>query len=61
VRFSTLVNGCTSGLFRNSQGFHRGDPLYLLLLVLVIEAFSHMINMAAKGVFVRVSCRKSGK
>jgi hypothetical protein len=44
VRFSILVNGSPKGFFNSSRGIRQGDPLSLLLFVLVMEALSRMVN-----------------
>jgi hypothetical protein len=44
VRFSVLINGMPIGFFSSSRGVRQGDPLSPLLFVLVIGAFSKMMN-----------------
>jgi hypothetical protein len=44
VRFSILINGSLSDFFGSSRGVKQGDPLSPFLFVLVMEAFSRMID-----------------
>jgi hypothetical protein len=44
VRFSILMNGTPSGFFSSSRGLRQGDPLLLLLFVVVMEALSRMMT-----------------
>ena len=46
VRFSILISGFPYGFFENSRGLKQGDPLSLLLFVLVMEALGRMLNKA---------------
>jgi hypothetical protein len=43
-KFSILVNGAPTGFFQRSRGIRQGDPLSPLLFVVVMEAFSRMLN-----------------
>ena len=43
VCFSVLINGMPASFFNRSRGLTQGDPLSLLF-VLVMEAFSRMMN-----------------
>ena len=44
VRFSILINGTPCGFFANFRGLRQGDPLSLLLFVLVMEALGRMLD-----------------
>lgn len=44
VSFSVLVNGSPARFFGNSRGLHQGDPLSLLLFIMVTEVLSKMIE-----------------
>lgn len=43
MRASVLVNG-TPGFFSSSHGFRQGDPLSLLLFVIVMETLSKLFT-----------------
>ena len=45
VCFSVLINGTPADFFSSSQGVRQGDPLSPLLFVMVMEAFSRMMNV----------------
>ena len=47
VKFSILINGCPSDFFGSSRGIRQGDPLSPLLFDVVMEALSHMLDVAA--------------
>ena len=47
VKFSILINGSPSDFFGSSRGPRQGDPLSPLLFDVVMEALSHMLDVAA--------------
>jgi len=49
VRFSVLVNGTPTGLFNSSPSLRQGDPLSLLLFVLMMEDLDGVISAAVSG------------
>ena len=46
VKFSILINGSPSDFFGSSRGLRQGDPLYLFLFAIVMEALSRMLVTA---------------
>jgi len=52
VRFSVLVNGTPSGFFSSSRGIRQGDPLSLLLFIIVMEAFSKLFSISVQRGFL---------
>jgi hypothetical protein len=52
VRFSILINASLHVFFSSSWGLHQGDPLSLLLFVLVVDTFSRMLSRAMEGCFL---------
>jgi hypothetical protein len=44
TRFSVLINGVPSDFFGSSRGVRQGDPLSPFPFVLVMEAFSRMLE-----------------
>ena len=62
MHFSILVNGSTHGLFGSSRRIHQGDPLSLLLFVIVMEALSKMMEKAVgESLLVGFSVGKVGR
>ena len=48
VRFSMLINETLADFFSSSRVVRQGDPLSPLLFVVVMEAFSRMMNVAVE-------------
>ena len=44
VQFSFLVNGSPAGFFCSSRDLRQGDPLSLLLFLLIMEILSKMLK-----------------
>ena len=53
VRFSILINGTPAGFFNSSRGIYQGDPLSLLLFLLVMEVLSRLLKKTEEGGFIR--------
>ena len=48
VKFSILINGTLCGFFESSRGIRQGDPLSLLLFVIVTNVFSKVLDKAVR-------------
>lgn len=48
VKFLVLINGVPCVFFGNYRGLRQGDPLSLLLFVIVMEAVSKMMDKAVR-------------
>ena len=44
VHFSILVNGSSEGFFGSSHGLRQGDPLSLLLFLVIMEVLSRFLK-----------------
>jgi hypothetical protein len=59
VRFSVLVNDTSTGFFSGSHGLRKGDPLFPLLFVLVMDAqveYYLLLLVGAVGWFLSWQC-----
>ena len=52
ARFSVLINGFPVGFFGSSCGLLQGDPLSLLLFLLVMEVLSRLLKRTKDGGFL---------
>ena len=48
VKYSILINGTPCGFFESSRGIRQGDPFSLLLFVIVMNAFSKMLDKVVR-------------
>ena len=48
IKYSILINGTPCGFFESSRGIRQGDPLPLLLFVIVMNAFSKMLDKVVR-------------
>ena len=44
VQFSILVNGSSAEFFGSSRGLRQGNPLFLMLFLVMMEVFSRMMQ-----------------
>ena len=61
IKYSILINGTPCGFFESSRGIRQGDPLSLLLFVIVMNAFSKMLDKAVRDGLMRSEERRVGK
>ena len=61
VKLSILINGISCGFFESFRGIIQGDPLSPLLFVIVMDAFSKMLDKVVRdGLMSRVSVGPMG-
>ena len=53
VRFSVLVNGSPKAFFGSSRGLRQGDPLFLLLFLLIMEVLSRILKKTKENNLIR--------
>ena len=44
VQFSILVNGSSAEFFGSSRGLRQGNPLFLMLFLVMMEVFNRMMQ-----------------
>ena len=44
IQFSILVNGSSAEFFGSSRGLRQGNPLFLMLFLVMMEVFSRMMQ-----------------
>jgi hypothetical protein len=49
VRFFVLINGTLAGFFHSSRGIQQGDPLSLLLFLVVMKVLSRLLKKTEGG------------
>ena len=52
VKFLVLVNGSLASFFGRSRGLHQGDPLSLLLFLMIMEVLSRLLKRTENGGFL---------